>query len=69
MHTHAFLFYRYHFKSGNAEHPSDKFYNTTVEVLPENPLQNTHNVTSDGYVVIGKLHLMKKYLDLNMNSY
>lgn len=53
---HAFSFYRYLFRSGNAEHPSDKFYNTTVELLPVNPLYNTHNITNDGYVVIGKLY-------------
>ncbi|CAH1129914.1 unnamed protein product [Ceutorhynchus assimilis] len=50
---------RYYFKSGNAEHPSDKFYNTTVEVLPvEAPsffsLTSASNLTSDGYVIVGK---------------
>ncbi|XP_050315791.1 alpha-1,3-mannosyl-glycoprotein 4-beta-N-acetylglucosaminyltransferase B isoform X3 [Anthonomus grandis grandis] len=49
---------RFHFKSGNAEHPSDKFYNTTVEVLPVELPSNApvvlSNMTSDGYVVVGK---------------
>ncbi|XP_018572245.1 alpha-1,3-mannosyl-glycoprotein 4-beta-N-acetylglucosaminyltransferase B [Anoplophora glabripennis] len=47
---------RFYFKSGNAEHPSDKFYNTTVEVLPveSNQYGNSLNVTSDGYIVVGK---------------
>lgn len=50
---------RFYFKSGNAEHPSDKFYNTTVEVLPAEPPSNsalisTTNMTSDGYVIVGK---------------
>ncbi|KAL1501288.1 hypothetical protein ABEB36_006636 [Hypothenemus hampei] len=51
------------FKSGNAEHPSDKFYNTTVEVLPlDGPASSNSiftswasaNLTSDGYVIVGK---------------
>ncbi|XP_075217817.1 alpha-1,3-mannosyl-glycoprotein 4-beta-N-acetylglucosaminyltransferase B-like [Lycorma delicatula] len=43
-------------KSGNAEHPSDRFYNTTVEVLLKIvPLSEaSENMTSDGYVIIGK---------------
>ncbi|EFA00960.2 alpha-1,3-mannosyl-glycoprotein 4-beta-N-acetylglucosaminyltransferase B [Tribolium castaneum] len=47
---------RFFFRSGNAEHPSDKFYNTTVEVLPAeaNQYGNSLNVTSDGYIVVGK---------------
>ncbi|KAJ8922428.1 hypothetical protein NQ315_004374 [Exocentrus adspersus] len=46
---------RFFFKSGNAEHPSDKFYNTTVEVLPVEVNQNglSLNMTSDGYVIVG----------------
>lgn len=66
--VYAFVFYRYLFRSGNAEHPSDKFYNTTVEVLPENPLHSTHNVTSDGYVVIGKLLFSFRYSLLEITS-
>ncbi|XP_034938136.1 alpha-1,3-mannosyl-glycoprotein 4-beta-N-acetylglucosaminyltransferase A [Chelonus insularis] len=45
------------FRSGNPEHPSDKFYNTTIEVLPEfsNAVnRNNDDVTEDGYVIIGK---------------
>ncbi|CAB0029938.1 unnamed protein product [Trichogramma brassicae] len=48
---------RYLFRSGNAEHPSDKFYNTTVEVLPylSNSVDRNHNnVTEDGYFIVGK---------------
>lgn len=48
---------RYLFRSGNAEHPSDRFYNTTVEVLSDlSPLldRNSNDVTEDGYVIIGK---------------
>lgn len=49
-------FFRYLFRSGNAEHPSDKFYNTTVEVLPQSSSsvnRNHNNVTEDGYIIIG----------------
>lgn len=28
------LFFRYFFRSGNIEHPGDKLFNTSVEVLP-----------------------------------
>ncbi|CAH1180218.1 unnamed protein product [Phaedon cochleariae] len=48
---------RFYFRSGNAEHPSDKFYNTTVEVLPEAGIgqsNNSPNMTSDGYIIVGK---------------
>ncbi|CAH1992962.1 unnamed protein product [Acanthoscelides obtectus] len=52
---------RFYFKSGNAEHPSDKLYNTTVEVLPvvDALLYATgsggggsYNLTTDGYIVV-----------------
>ncbi|KAG5888681.1 hypothetical protein JTB14_022265 [Gonioctena quinquepunctata] len=46
---------RFHFRSGNADHPSDKFYNTTVEVLPVAELSlsgNSQNITSDGYILL-----------------
>lgn len=49
--------HRYLFRSGNAEHPSDRFYNTTVEVLPESQDsvgRNHNNITEDGYIIIGK---------------
>ncbi|NXK34786.1 MGT4B acetylglucosaminyltransferase, partial [Piprites chloris] len=54
---------KYFFRSGNMEHPGDKLFNTTVEVLPadEMPRQelvdtgNKFNfpVTNDGYLKIG----------------
>jgi hypothetical protein len=47
----------YLFRSGNAEHPSDRFYNTSVEVLPESSLTSfskiDYNATSDGFVITG----------------
>uniref|UniRef100_A0A1B6KAN6 Alpha-1,3-mannosyl-glycoprotein 4-beta-N-acetylglucosaminyltransferase B n=2 Tax=Cicadellinae TaxID=33370 RepID=A0A1B6KAN6_9HEMI len=47
---------KYTFRSGNAEHPSDRLYNTTVEVLPQQlPLTyDTYNTTADGFVIVGK---------------
>ncbi|XP_049826869.1 alpha-1,3-mannosyl-glycoprotein 4-beta-N-acetylglucosaminyltransferase B isoform X1 [Schistocerca gregaria] len=56
------LIKRYLFRSGNAEHPSDRFYNTSVEVLPESS-QNTlsksdYNSTSDGYIIVGQFDSM-----------
>ncbi|XP_011494868.1 PREDICTED: alpha-1,3-mannosyl-glycoprotein 4-beta-N-acetylglucosaminyltransferase B [Ceratosolen solmsi marchali] len=54
---HPIYLKRYLFRSGNAEHPCDKFYNTTVEVLPElaNSIdRNRNNVSEDGYIIIGK---------------
>uniref|UniRef100_A0A0P4W976 Alpha-1,3-mannosyl-glycoprotein 4-beta-N-acetylglucosaminyltransferase B n=1 Tax=Scylla olivacea TaxID=85551 RepID=A0A0P4W976_SCYOL len=49
------------FRSGNVEHPSDRLYNTTVEVLPIQPLSRLpHNirtklkVTNDSYLIIGE---------------
>ncbi|XP_056637146.1 alpha-1,3-mannosyl-glycoprotein 4-beta-N-acetylglucosaminyltransferase B [Diorhabda sublineata] len=47
---------RFYFRSGNAEHPTDKFYNTTVEVKPLQPIVNTNmsNVTLDGFLIVGK---------------
>ncbi|XP_066259965.1 alpha-1,3-mannosyl-glycoprotein 4-beta-N-acetylglucosaminyltransferase B isoform X1 [Euwallacea similis] len=49
----------YLIKSGNAEHPSDKFYNTTIEVLPLDmpstpSLTLASNLTNDGFVIVGK---------------
>ncbi|XP_014242781.1 alpha-1,3-mannosyl-glycoprotein 4-beta-N-acetylglucosaminyltransferase B [Cimex lectularius] len=52
---------RYMFRSGNLEHPLDRFYNTTVEVLPlASPTVNydTYNLTTDGFIVIGKFDNM-----------
>lgn len=49
---------KYFFRSGNFEHPSDKFdTNTTVEVVPvdKTVLNDIYlNVTTDGYIIIGK---------------
>jgi alpha-1,3-mannosylglycoprotein beta-1,4-N-acetylglucosaminyltransferase A/B len=56
------LIKRYLFRSGNAEHPSDRFYNTSVEVLPESSHTSLSridlNATSDGYVIVGKFDAM-----------
>ncbi|KAG8228556.1 hypothetical protein J437_LFUL008634 [Ladona fulva] len=52
---------RYLFRSGNAEHPSDRFYNTTVEVLPlvvANALITPVSNEDEGYVTIGKFDSM-----------
>ena len=43
--------------SGNAEHPSDKVHNATLEVLPapaDRVAGSAMVVTKDGYVIIGK---------------
>ncbi|KAF0299768.1 Alpha-1,3-mannosyl-glycoprotein 4-beta-N-acetylglucosaminyltransferase B [Amphibalanus amphitrite] len=45
------------FQSGNVEHPSDRFYNTTVEIVPalaEHELLKRYKTTSDGYAIIGQ---------------
>ncbi|KAK7864644.1 hypothetical protein R5R35_012416 [Gryllus longicercus] len=53
---------RYFFRSGNAEHPSDRFYNTTVEVLPSssqiNYNKNDFNSTTDGFIIVGQFNSM-----------
>lgn len=48
------------FRSGNIEHPEDRFYNATIELLPVQPLEPDSsgmstelNTTSDGYVIVG----------------
>lgn len=54
------------FRSGNIEHPEDRFSNTTVEVLPFDAVpgdssgsaaaggnSQEFNITSDGYVIVG----------------
>ncbi|XP_013116643.1 alpha-1,3-mannosyl-glycoprotein 4-beta-N-acetylglucosaminyltransferase A [Stomoxys calcitrans] len=49
----------YLFRSGNSEHPSDRFYNTTIEVLPadtlseSSPVWSFYNSTTDGYLIVG----------------
>uniref|UniRef100_A0A9J7XMJ2 Alpha-1,3-mannosyl-glycoprotein 4-beta-N-acetylglucosaminyltransferase B n=1 Tax=Cyprinus carpio carpio TaxID=630221 RepID=A0A9J7XMJ2_CYPCA len=58
---------RYFFRSGNIEHPGDKLFNTTVEVLPFDNIQSEKEAlkegrektpkyqrTEDGFVRIGK---------------
>ncbi|NXU86572.1 MGT4B acetylglucosaminyltransferase, partial [Xiphorhynchus elegans] len=54
---------KYFFRSGNVEHPGDKLFNTTVEVLPADEMQRKELVdnenkfnypaTEDGYLKIG----------------
>ncbi|XP_027508498.1 alpha-1,3-mannosyl-glycoprotein 4-beta-N-acetylglucosaminyltransferase-like protein MGAT4D [Corapipo altera] len=54
---------KYFFRSGNMEHPGDKLFNTTVEVLPNDEMQRKELVdtgnklnypaTKDGYLKIG----------------
>ncbi|KFP24368.1 Alpha-1,3-mannosyl-glycoprotein 4-beta-N-acetylglucosaminyltransferase B, partial [Colius striatus] len=54
---------KYFFRSGNVEHPGDKLFNTTVEVLPademlrkeliDNGSKFNHPATKDGYLKIG----------------
>ncbi|KAM9330461.1 alpha-1,3-mannosyl-glycoprotein 4-beta-N-acetylglucosaminyltransferase-like protein MGAT4D [Gastrophryne carolinensis] len=49
----------YLFRSGNIEHPGDKLFNTTVQVLPEEKLANLPKdlqIDEDGYIQIGKFH-------------
>ncbi|ROK80943.1 Alpha-1,3-mannosyl-glycoprotein 4-beta-N-acetylglucosaminyltransferase B [Anabarilius grahami] len=58
---------RYFFRSGNIEHPGDKLFNTTVEVLPFDNIQSEkealkegrektpkYHRTEDGFIRIGK---------------
>jgi alpha-1,3-mannosylglycoprotein beta-1,4-N-acetylglucosaminyltransferase A/B len=50
--------FRFLFRSGNVEHPSDRFYNTTIEVLPaslgeDSQIWSLYNTTNDGFIVIG----------------
>jgi hypothetical protein len=56
------------FRSGNSDHPTDKFFNTTVEVLPtdhlskqDGPLDNTERInafprTHDGFLIVGQFN-------------
>ncbi|OCT99769.1 alpha-1,3-mannosyl-glycoprotein 4-beta-N-acetylglucosaminyltransferase B [Xenopus laevis] len=47
----------YLFKSGNIEHPGDKLFNTTVEVLPAKNISKAtadFPIIEDGYLQIGK---------------
>nr|XP_033195142.1 alpha-1,3-mannosyl-glycoprotein 4-beta-N-acetylglucosaminyltransferase B isoform X1 [Bombus vancouverensis nearcticus]XP_033195143.1 alpha-1,3-mannosyl-glycoprotein 4-beta-N-acetylglucosaminyltransferase B isoform X1 [Bombus vancouverensis nearcticus]XP_033195144.1 alpha-1,3-mannosyl-glycoprotein 4-beta-N-acetylglucosaminyltransferase B isoform X1 [Bombus vancouverensis nearcticus] len=55
--SHPIFIKRYLFRSGNPEHPSDRFYNTTVEVFTKisaSMNRNSNDITEDGYVIIGK---------------
>lgn len=53
---------KYLFRSGNPEHPGDKFYNTTVEILPSKAVGALDNavqgvgfpMTDDGFYVINR---------------
>lgn len=52
---------RYLFRSGNSEHPSDRFYNTTVEILPYSLPENSYiwsayNSTTDGFLIVGSFN-------------
>uniref|UniRef100_A0AAZ3NRY3 Alpha-1,3-mannosyl-glycoprotein 4-beta-N-acetylglucosaminyltransferase B n=1 Tax=Oncorhynchus tshawytscha TaxID=74940 RepID=A0AAZ3NRY3_ONCTS len=60
---------RYFFRSGNIEHPGDKLFNTTVEVLPFDNIQSEkealkegrektpkYHRTEDGFIRIGVFH-------------
>ncbi|XP_073974026.1 alpha-1,3-mannosyl-glycoprotein 4-beta-N-acetylglucosaminyltransferase a isoform X1 [Rhodnius prolixus] len=52
---------RYIFRSGNLEHPSDRFYNTTIEALPVVTPTATYdslNFTADGFIIVGKFDHM-----------
>ena len=68
-----FCIFSYRFVSGNAEHPSDKVHNATLEVLPAEPgdrvAGSTTVVTKDGYIIIGELrNLSSNALFLNLYS-
>lgn len=54
-------FHRYLFRSGNTEHPSDRLYNTTVEILPASLPENSYiwtayNSTADGFLIVGNFN-------------
>ncbi|KAM4053685.1 alpha-1,3-mannosyl-glycoprotein 4-beta-N-acetylglucosaminyltransferase-like protein MGAT4D [Anomaloglossus baeobatrachus] len=46
----------YLFRSGNIEHPGDKLFNTTVQVLPAEKVKNLpqEQIAEDGFIQIGK---------------
>ncbi len=48
------LFYRVYFKSGNPEHPGDKFFNTTVDLQPYvQPKENViYPKDNDGFYTV-----------------
>ncbi|XP_069825266.1 alpha-1,3-mannosyl-glycoprotein 4-beta-N-acetylglucosaminyltransferase B isoform X1 [Dendropsophus ebraccatus] len=47
---------RYFFRSGNIEHPEDKLYNTTVEILPFDSLQSDKEALHEGRGKPSKYH-------------
>lgn len=58
---HQIQYFRYLFRSGNSEHPSDHFYNTTVEILPaalpeSSLVWSSYNSTTDGFLIIGSFN-------------
>lgn len=56
--TPAVIIDKYLFRSGNVEHPEDKFVNTTVEISPAVPLNDEipYPVTDDGFLLVGKFN-------------
>lgn len=63
---HIVVLYRFLLRSGNPEHPGDKFFNTSIQVLstsrsgqaggsPENNNRNeSYRITQDGFYVIDR---------------
>jgi DNA-directed RNA polymerase subunit L len=56
--------YSYKFVSGNAEHPSDKIRNATLEVFresqpPETIQKYSYSITKDGFVIIGENRIIE----------
>ncbi|XP_044137044.1 alpha-1,3-mannosyl-glycoprotein 4-beta-N-acetylglucosaminyltransferase B isoform X2 [Bufo gargarizans] len=47
---------RYFFRSGNIEHPEDKLYNTTIEILPFDSLQSDKEALHEGRGKPSKYH-------------
>lgn len=74
MFNHVLFFSkRYLFRSGNSEHPSDRFYNTTVEILPAALPENSYiwsayNLTTDGFLVVGSFNEFGISIQKKINS-
>ncbi|XP_037940566.1 alpha-1,3-mannosyl-glycoprotein 4-beta-N-acetylglucosaminyltransferase B-like [Teleopsis dalmanni] len=55
---------RYIFRSGTVKHPDERFYDTTVEILPlpmrdrifDTTLAQRYNVTRDGFYIVGSFN-------------
>lgn len=48
---------KFFFRSGNAEHPEDKFVNTTVEILPASSINIIpYPMLDDGFLIVGKFN-------------